>query len=325
MMRDTPGEPSPKVAPTPQWRLSHSKRTGPFPQRATPDGRMSFSFPPPLRRSPTAELLFLLANEISPNLVTLAVPNRFTGAIAMIRWILCIGLCMTGEMVALAQDAKPSSDPVADTVAKLRQPLKLNQELNGMALKDLIAIMEKDHKLKFIVDEMAFKSTGETAILDKKLTIKQSVGGLRVGKALGIMLTSTQATYIVHKDHIGIVPVPEGETIVRVTGVYKERPLNEVLAEIADDHDVTILVAPQSGDARMTFINSRLLNVPLESAIELLAVQADLRVVKRKGAFLITGKDHANELNEETHNNAIRKIELESLRSGNPPKPAPVK
>lgn len=243
----------------------------------------------------------------------------------MIRWILCIGLCMSGEMAALAQDAKTSVDPIADTVAKLRQPLKLNQELDGMQLKDLIAFVEKDHKLKFIVDENAFKSAGEASILDKKLTIKQSVGGLRVGKALSIMLSSIAAAYIVHKDHIGIVPVPERESVVRVTGVYKERPLNEVLAEIADDCDVTILVAPQSGDARMTFINSRLLNVPLESAIELLAVQADLRVVKRKGAYLVTGKDHANEMNEETHNTAMRKIELESLRAGNPPKPAPAK
>ena len=74
----------------------------------------------------------------------------------------------------------------------------------------------------------------------------------------------------------------------------------------------------------MTFINARLLNVPLESAIELLAVQADLRIVKRKNAYLITGKDHANELNEEAHNTAMRKIELESLRAGNPPKPAPM-
>ncbi len=241
----------------------------------------------------------------------------------MTRWILFIGLCVSGEF-AFAEDAKPSVDPVADTVAKLRQPLKLNQELDGMAMKDLITFVEKDHKLKFIVDEKQFKNAGETAILDKKLTLKQNVGGLRVGKALGIILTSIEATYIVHKDHIGIVPVPEGKSTVCVTGVYKERPLNEVLAEIADDCDVTILVAPQSGDARMTFINSRLLNVPLESAIELLAVQADLRVIKRKGAYLVTGRDHANELNEEKHNTAMRKIELESLRAGNPPKPVPV-
>ncbi len=239
----------------------------------------------------------------------------------MTHWILCVGLCMSDDM-ALAQEVKSSADPVADTVAKLRQPLKLNQELDGMALRDLIGIVEKDHKLKFIVDENQFKSAGEAAILDKKLTLKQTVGGLRVGKALGIMLSSIQATYIVHKDHIGIVPVSEGEN-VRVTGVFKERPLNEVLAEIADDCDTTILVAPQTGDARMMFINARLLNVPLESALELLAVQADLRVVKRKNAYLITGKDHANELTEEAHNTAMRKIELEASRAGLQQKPAP--
>lgn len=240
----------------------------------------------------------------------------------MTHWILCVGLCMSGDM-ALAQEVKSSADPVADTVAKLRQPLKLNQELDGMALKDLIALMEKDHKLKFIVDEKQFRSAGEAAILDNKLTLKQSVGGLRVGMALGIMLSNIEATCTIQKDHIEIVPDFGMKHVVRVTGVYKERPLNEVLAEIADDHDVTILVAPQSGDARMTFINSRLLNVPLESALELLAVQADLRVVKRKNAYLITGKDHANELTEEAHNTAMRKIELEGLRAGNPPKPAP--
>ena len=240
----------------------------------------------------------------------------------MTRWILCVGLCMSGEM-ALAQEVKSSADSVADTVAKLRQPLKLNVELDGMALRDLIGIVEKDHKLKFIVNENQFKSAGEASIRDKKLTLRQTVCGIRVSKALDLMLDNIGAQYIVRKDLIEIVPLMEGVHVVRITGIYKERPLNEVLAEIADDCDTTILVAPQTGDARMMFINARLLNVPLESALELLAVQADLRVVKRKNAYLITGKDHANELTEEAHNTAMRKIELEGLRAGNPPKPAP--
>src|SRR5437763_558178 len=75
-----------------------------------------------------------------------------------------------------------------------------------------------------------------------------------------------------------------------VSVVYKEKPLNEALADLAEEFDLNVVVAPQAGDSRMAFVTARLLNVPADKALELIAVQADLRVVRKGTAFLVTSR-----------------------------------
>ena len=72
------------------------------------------------------------------------------------------------------------------------------------------------------------------------------------------------------------------------------------MASLADRYDLTAIVSPQAGDARRAgFITARLLNVPADRALELVALQADLRVVRKGAAFLITSREHADALFQE--------------------------
>ena len=68
--------------------------------------------------------------------------------------------------------------------------------------------------------------------------------------------------------------------------IFKEKPLNEAVAKIAEMYDLTITVSPQVGDAKTGFVNARILNQPADKAIELLALQCDLRVVRRGTAYI---------------------------------------
>ena len=79
---------------------------------------------------------------------------------------------------------------------------------------------------------------------------------------------------------------------------------------------MTIVVAPQAGDNKIGFVNARMLNVPADKAIELLALQADLRVIKKGNSFFVTGKDHANELFNEALEKQKQKLEVERQRNG---------
>jgi hypothetical protein len=54
--------------------------------------------------------------------------------------------------------------------------------------------------------------------------------------------------------------------------------------------------------------------MPAEKALELLTLQADLRVVRRGTAFLITSKDHANEIFGEELEKERQRIELQKFR-----------
>jgi hypothetical protein len=108
-----------------------------------------------------------------------------------------------------------------------------------------------------------------------------------------------------------------------VSAVVKEKPLNEVVAKIAEMYDLTVVVAPQAGDAKTGFVNARLLNTPADKALELLALQCDLRVVRRGSAFLITSRDQANELFGEKLDKERQLIEVQKLREAPAKPPAP--
>jgi hypothetical protein len=105
--------------------------------------------------------------------------------------------------------------------------------------------------------------------------------------------------------------------------IFKDKPLNEALAELAEEYDVTVVVSPQSGDGRMGFVSARLLNVPADRALDLLAIQCDLRIVRKGNAFLVTSRDHANDLFGEKMERERQQIELARLRTApiGPPRP----
>ncbi len=85
------------------------------------------------------------------------------------------------------------------------QKIRIETELDGLALKDVISQLEKDHDLKFVILEDAFKSEqSEGAILDKKFPLKQKFYGLTVGAFLDIALQSIGAFYIVRPEYIEI-------------------------------------------------------------------------------------------------------------------------
>ncbi|MFO0801729.1 MAG: hypothetical protein U0791_01215 [Gemmataceae bacterium] len=244
----------------------------------------------------------------------------------MSRLVFAIAVLGLLPSLGRAQDKK---DPLPDLLAKLRKPVELipGDNVNLGELKDLIA---DKHGVQVLINNAAFNmAVGENATGFQVEMPKAK--GLPLGAVLKQVLSQRDATFLVRKSHIEIVPnsvaakeakvTPEEDgTVVLpvlVSAVYKEKPLNEALADLAEEHDLTITVAPQAADNKAAFINARLLNVPADKAIELMAIQADLRVVRKGNAWLITSKDHEQELFERKLERSKQKKEVELL--GTPP------
>lgn len=208
--------------------------------------------------------------------------------------------------------AKP--DSLAQQLVKLRQPVKIEVELDSLVLRDVLAQLEKDHDLKFVVLDESFGTDENPLAL--KFKKKQNLKGLSVCKVLDIALNDLNAKYRVCNEYIEIVHEGHHRDQSLVSAVIKERPFNEVVQELADEYGTTVVVAPQSGETRMGFVNARFRNVPFATALELLAVQVDLRVIKKPGAFLVTSAEHANQLDEEAHQTEMRKAMLQNVRKG---------
>lgn len=253
------------------------------------------------------------------------------------------GLLLTTS--APADDPKPAKkadkvERILDTLAQ-EVAFKEGANINDIPLFELLTYLSKTHDFTFLILEEEFKIVDHPSIKEDKPKLAAAlVRGLSVHQILTRTLDSMGATYLVKNGLIEIVPVSHAAKVTKsltrqdqsgrerlneplVSAIFKEKPLNEAAAKIAEMYDLTVVVAPQAGDARTGFVSARLLNVPADKALELLALQADLRVVRRGAAYLITSKEHAIELFNEKLDKERQLIELEKFREAPVKPPVP--
>jgi hypothetical protein len=268
---------------------------------------------------------------------------RFAMAAAAALWI--------AGPVSSADDSKPApvsarlaaqpADPLATLLDKLHgEEVDFpDANINEIPLFELLLRFAKRHDLTFTFNEESFKTDGQNNIRETRPNLTAThVRGLTIHQFLSTVLSSTGATYLIKGKTIEIVTptfaarqtrtpvtaIEDGRSALKeplVSAVFKEKPLNEAVASIAERYDLTAIVSPQAGDARTGFVTARLLNVPADRALELIAMQADLRVVRRGAAFLITSREHADALFHETMEKERARIELEKFRQMPPPRP----
>ena len=247
--------------------------------------------------------------------------------------------------LALAGPALSTEDPKPETLETLLEKLHGQEvtnfagNLNEIPLFELLQVFTKRYELTFVINEESFRAEGVQDIKTKtpNLAITQ-VRGMTVHELLTTVLDSVGATYIIKGKTIEIVPPAYAAKLTKanvtesedgrkrlaeplVSAVFKEKPLNEAVAVLAERHDLTVIIAPQAGDARTGFVNARLLNIPADRALELLAIQGDLGVVRKGSAYLITSREHAHGMFAEKMERERAKIELEKFRASPPPKP----
>ncbi|MBA4065170.1 MAG: hypothetical protein C0501_15930 [Isosphaera sp.] len=252
---------------------------------------------------------------------------------------------------AAAADPPKKPDPVETLLDKLfDEEVKFEGNVNEQSFKELLTSLSRRHGFAIVINYAAIAAedgTGPDAVNEHKpRVVADELKGMRLGAFLDTVLFATGRghTYLVRNGYLEIVPPayaakvtksattdrPNGAADARVvpahplvSAVLKEKPLTEAVALVAERYDLTVVVAPQAGDARAGFVSARLLNVPADKALDLLAVQADLRVVRKGTAFLLTSRDHANEMANEKLEKERQKIELEKFRNAPPVPPAP--
>jgi hypothetical protein len=265
----------------------------------------------------------------------------------MSRGWLTVVVCLPGLALAAgpaaADDAKPAkkTDPTAALLQKLREPAVADAA--EVPLTDFVDVIYKRHSLGVILNDASFRACGMGPPGNMIVKSPDVRGALSVGRQLQMALAPHGATYLVRNGYVEVVPIAFAAKVTKnavpgddegglaeplVSVVYKEKPLNEAVADLAEEFELNVVVAPQAGDNRMAFVSARLLNVPADKALELIAIQAELRVVRKGTAFLITSRDHANDMFGERLEKEKQKIEVERLRRGlelpePPPQPVP--
>jgi hypothetical protein len=233
---------------------------------------------------------------------------------------------LTATTPALAQPAKASAriDPLSSLLAKLREPVDLHNADGEIKLRDLVSFTAERLGVPVLLGPNVSVDDGT------QIVMRTHSGKLAIGKSLNALLAQRELTFLTRKDHLEIVTLNHAATETRnpnhengatngltqplISMVIKETPLNEAVAEIAEECDATVIVTPQAGDAKAAFVSARLLNVPLGKALELLALQCDLRVLKRGNAYVLTSADHANAIFGQKLERERQLAEVEKLK-----------
>ncbi len=170
-------------------------------------------------------------------------------------------------------------------------------------------------------------------IAEKKPSVASTnLRGLTLHQFLVRVLDSLGGTYIIKGNVVEVVPLAhaakmaKAETDMDVNGnlslkeplvcaIIKQKPLADAVELLASRYDLSVTITPQARDGSASVVSARLMNLPADKAIEMLAVQCELRVVRKGNAFLITSREHAKTLLAEQAETDRQKIELEKLRA----------
>lgn len=217
-----------------------------------------------------------------------------------------------GKLQAVKADA-------ADIVRTLQtQRVSFPGNLNDTPLFELIQNLAKQFDVNFVFREELFKERGEANFIERKpVLFSTRLEGLTLHRFLDMVLTSMQAAYLVRDGYIEIVPrefaVKEvgfeeaiqeagvGDDAVAavkanarvglpiVCVVAENKALQTVLTDLARVYDLNVVIESGVRDiVKNKVVTERLLNVPADTALELLAGQADLNVIRKGNTFRVT-------------------------------------
>jgi len=254
--------------------------------------------------------------------------NAFRGsrALALAGVVMLLGAALVVQVpadFARAQEAvktpdtqrkaeeKPEAPPSrsAEIRKLLGQPTdKVKQGIDpGQTLKDVLEFLGRSHGLTFRVDVERFKQQGADNVEDKQLPRGlPATREISLGMVLQDLLNQiepVQASYLVRREHITIVPMSylqAGLPLEMIHVDFTKRALGEALWEVADLTGASIVLdAKRAGEKANTTITASFRQTPLVTAVALLANMAELQAVRVANLYYITSPENAAKLIEQ--------------------------
>jgi hypothetical protein len=243
-------------------------------------------------------------------------------------FLLAGSLALVGALAAVRAEDK---QPAPSLAAKLAKTVKFEgiEPDPKLTLQEVLDKLGKDNDVAFDVNEEAFRNEMVEDILGKpvaeravpKLTNVRLEAVLR--KVLGRLPSQSGVTYLIRPGVIEITTMeqarqeiwPAGYTgpfLPLVHGDFQRKPLAEALKELAEGTGFNVVVDPRVGEKAQTAVSATMTNVPLDTAVGVLADMADLKPFPMDNVLYVT-----------TPANAAKLEEHEKQRQTNDPNAAP--
>jgi hypothetical protein len=260
----------------------------------------------------------------------------------MYRSVLLPALAMLGLVTACGRPLTAKQEARQDARGlELRDKLGKPVDYQGIddpkvTLQEVLDQLAQVYDLSFDVNEKAFRDVELGDVHKYEVACRQPIP--RMNTSLGNVLQKilsrvgdSRATYVFRKDVIEITTWKavraefypnrdEGLLLSLIHADFNERPLDEALRELARSSGISIIVDKQIAKTAKTPITAEFSNVPLDTAVRLLANMITLKMVQVDNVLYVTTKENAAELAAEDAMKAKRQKPKESSDPG-PSKP----
>lgn len=182
-------------------------------------------------------------------------------------------------------------------------------------LSDALDMVSKRYNLTFDLNEKAFemdnlKDVARTPVADPTAIPPMHVALATVlRKILRRVPTESGTTFLIRRDHIEITTelmvraelgIPEERPLLPlVWDSFEDTPLVQILPRLAETSGCNVIADPKAKEKLQTKITASINNVPIDTAVRLLANMADLSMVKLDNVFYITTADNAKKMSGE--------------------------
>ncbi len=227
------------------------------------------------------------------------------------RWLLlCVVLMLAGGTSALRGEESARSRELRHL---LDHPVRFGGfEDPKTTLSEGLEALAQRYNLSFDFNEHAFKEADIKEVGKFEVASPAPIPAMhmRLRTVLKKVLrrVSPSVTYIIRDDTIEITTVqairkeffadrPDGPLPPLVAATFEKVPLQAALRELA--HAGNIVLDSRAAKEGETAVTADFVNVPLDTAVRMLADMAGLKVVPLDNVLYVTNKDNARQLMEE--------------------------
>jgi RNA polymerase sigma factor (sigma-70 family) len=196
-------------------------------------------------------------------------------------------------------------------------------------LSEILDEFATQYNITFDVNERAFESEGLKDVLSAPLVPDgrplPKMKGVRFStvltKVLSRVPSGSGATFVVRRDHIEITTQaavreelglhPNAVKMPLVAASFDKSPLEDALKEISTSTGFNIVLDSAKLEKSKAGVTANLNNVPVDTAVRILAEMADMRAVLLDNVLFVTSKETADRLQKEENKRKFRDEEDE--------------
>ena len=211
----------------------------------------------------------------------------------------CILTGVSPAIPASAGNPASTAKEIRDKLVSLEKGFPDNT-----SLREALEFLSDRYDVQFIINARQFQEENAGSPDKMKVQLPRMMN-VRLATILRLLLAQVHGTYLIRPEYIEVVPL-EGaypaawkqrrDQAPTVQADFTGRPLDEALRELADASGINIVLDARAGEKAKTSITASLTNVPVDTAVLILADMADMRPVALDNVLYVTSKESAEQL-----------------------------